>query len=619
MDTMYLESRESFEGRWSAGFPGLMFFAGTVLFVAVLYCAQAILIPLALAVLLTFLLSPVVSALQRWGFSRSLAVTVVVLLTLLFLSGVAWFAAAQVRNLADELPQYRANIRQKVRDLRKLQSGGVLGKLSDMVGEVQSELGTSGKRGTQRPPPVPAPDRPFILETIAQPLASAGLVLLLLIYMLAQREELRNRLIRLLGYGNLSITTHALEEVGERISRYLVTQLSINSSFGLLVAIALALIDLPYAFLWGFLSTLLIFVPVIGFWLAAALPTILSLAVFTSWLWPLAVLGLFMVLKMTSNVVLEPLLYGKSAGVLQVPLLILLAFWTWLWGPIGLILATPLTVCLLVFAKYVPQLGFLNVLISDRPAMEAPIHFFQRLLALDYDEAEEIVETYRHEHQASAAEVYDALLLPTLSYAKADRRRGHLGDRQEKFIFSSIGALQEELAGNTPTASSSAPELQRMTVLGIAAEGDIDERALLLLNDLLDPQRFSFDIVAAEREAPAKLRESMTRVVIIGALPPGGVAQTRHLCKRLRTTISDLTVIVLRGATADAASAQRESFIASGADAVVYSLAEALARLEEIAHRSGGTHKLDPSPIGYVATAPESALEKNAQTESEVS
>ena len=591
-----------------------MFFAGTVLFVAVLHWAEAILIPLAVAVLLTFLLAPLVSALQRWGLARALAVTVVVLLTLLLLSGVAWLAAAQVRNLADELPQYRANIRQKIRDLRNLQRGGVLEKISNMVGEVQSELGTSGKRAQRPPPAVPAPDRPFILETIAQPLVSAGLVLLLLIYMLAHREELRNRLIRLMGYGNLSITTHALEEVGARISRYLVTQLTINSSFGLLVAIALALIDLPYAFLWGFLSTLLIFVPVIGFWIAAALPTILSLAVFTSWLWPLAVLGLFMVLKMIINVVLEPLLYGKSAGVLQVPLLILLAFWTWLWGAIGLVLATPLTVCLLVFAKHVPQLAFLNVLISDQPAMETPIHFYQRLLALDYDEAEEIVETFRRERQASAVEVYDTLLLPSLSYAKADRRRGHLSDRQEKFIFSAIGALQEELAGDVPAASSSTPESERITVLGIAGD-DSDERALLLLSDLLGRQRFCFEIVP-EHEATPKLRQRMAQALIIAALPPGGVAQTRHLCKRLRAVAPAVTMIVLRAVPSEGTlAAQREAFIAAGANAVVSSLAEARARLEASSAAPAAPHETEPSSTSTesIAAATEPSRKRNVQ------
>lgn len=430
---------------------GFFWFAGAVLVIAVLYWAQAILIPIALATLLTFLLAPAVHRLQRGGLSRSLAVGIIVLLTLLLFGGTVWFAALQVRNLADELPQYRANIRKKIDDLRTLQRGSALDKLGNMVGEVKSEFARGSKRAAP-PPAAPAaaaaPGRPFLLEAIAQPLASAGLVLLLLIYMLAQREELRNRVIRLIGYGNLSITTHALEEMGERIGRYLLTQLAINSSFGLLVAFALALIDLPYAFLWGFLSTLLIFVPVIGFWIAAGLPTLLSLAVFSSWVWPLVVLGLFLLLKTIINVVLEPLLYGKSAGVLQVPLLILLAFWTWLWGPVGLILATPLTVCLLVFAKHVPQLEILNLLMTDQPVMEISVHFYQRLLALDRDEADEIVERLRRQHgSAAGAHAGELLFEPVLKWADADRRRGRLSERQDEFIAAVIERWQKELTG----------------------------------------------------------------------------------------------------------------------------------------------------------------------------
>jgi predicted PurR-regulated permease PerM len=269
--------------------PGLRFFAGAALFVAIVYWAQAILIPIALATLLTFLLAPMVSRLERWRLNRGWSVTVVVLLTFALLGGTVWLAALQVRNLADELPQYRANIRQKVRDLRKLQTRSAVEKFGTIMGQVQSEF-SKGSKPAVAPPPsasVPAPaaapsDQPLIPDSIKQPLAMTGLVFLLLIYMLAQREELRNRIVALMGYGNLSITTHALEEMGERVSKYLLTQLAINTSFGLLIAIALALIDLPYAFLWGFLATLLIFIPVIGFWLAAGLPTALSLAVFPS-------------------------------------------------------------------------------------------------------------------------------------------------------------------------------------------------------------------------------------------------------------------------------------------------------------------------------------------------
>jgi predicted PurR-regulated permease PerM len=474
----------------------IWFFFGAALFVAILYWAQAILIPVALAILLTFLLAPTVSQLQRWGIHRGLSVSLVVLVTVVLLGGAIWLAATQIRNLAVELPHYRANMRQKISDLRELQKSSALDRLNDMFGEVRGELSKDDQTSVPKPSAEPGPGgtagQPFSWESLKQPIASAGLVLLLLIYMLAQREELRNRLIRLFGYSNLTITTHALEEMGERVSKYLLTQLAINSSFGMLVAVALALIDLPYAFLWGFLATLLIFVPVIGFWIAAALPTLLSLAVFTNWGWPLFVLGLFLVLKTVINTILEPLLYGKSAGVLQVPLLILLAFWTWLWGPIGLILATPLTVSLLVFAKHVPQLEFLNLLMSDQPAMEPQISFYQRMLALDYDEVSVIWENFLRDEAPEAA--YDALLLPALSYAKADRRRGRLSERQEKFIFATAQALQEEL---TSTGISQKAKLRRF--IGLASSV-VRPRTILM-----NARCFAYAICSIRYDSNAKL------------------------------------------------------------------------------------------------------------------
>lgn len=287
-------------------------------------------------------------------------------------------------------------------------------------------------------------------------------------------------------------------------------------------------------------------------------------------------------LKTVVNVVLEPVLYGKSAGVLQVPLLILLAFWTWLWGPIGLILATPLTVCLLVFAKHVPQLQVLSLLMSDQPAMEASIHFYQRLLALDYDEAAEIIETYRREHGgANAAAISDELLLAALRYAKTDQRRGHLSERQEKFIFATMAGLQEEVfaaPGLNSVPQDRAAAL--IAVSGIAAEGEADARALGLLGALLDCERFAFDVIA-EADADAQLCACAPQAVVIAALPPGGVAQTRRLCKRLRALLPSLKIIVLRGALRDDPRLRRESFIAAGADSVALTLREARAQLED--------------------------------------
>ena len=574
-------------GAESGRLPGMWFFFGAALLVAILYWAQAILIPVALAILLTFLLAPIAGQLERWGIYRGLSVSLVVLLTALLLGGMIWLAAMQIRNLADELPHYRANMRQKISDLRELQKSSALDRLNDMFGEVRGELSKDDKTSVPKPSAEAAPGgpagQPFFWESLKQPIASAGLVLLLLIYMLAQREEMRNRLIRLFGYGNLTITTHALEEMGQRVSNYLLTQLAINSSFGMMVAVALALIDLPYAFLWGFLATLLIFVPVIGFWIAAALPTVLSLAVFTNWGWSLFVLGLFLVLKTVINTILEPLLYGKSAGVLQVPLLIMLAFWTWLWGPMGLILATPLTVSLLVFAKHVPQLEFLNLLMSDQPAMASQISLYQRMLALDYDEVSVIWENFLRDEPPETA--YDALLLPALSYAKADRRRGRLTVRQEKFIFATAQALQEELNSAGISQKAKLPPAHRTRIIGCPAEDDADERALFFLCDLLDPLRFDCEVVAdaklaAETIAGLGPREA---VLVIAVLPPGGIARSRSLCKQLRARFAHLKILVLCWQCAGDQSQVRQSILAAGADWVCFNLLETRAQIASLA------------------------------------
>ena len=365
----------------------------TALVIGALYFAQAILIPFALALLLTFLLSPAVSYLQQLRMSRAAAVALVIVLTFCLLGGAGWVVTQQIGTLASELPKYRHNIAEKVRYLRSMGKGGVLENVQETVKDLQDEFGGDQRVGTERPAPSATPAASsaawptFDFASLTRTIAMATLVLGLVIFMLAQREELRNRLIRVIGYAHLTVTTRALEDAGRRISNYLLMQITINGCFGLVVAIALFLIGLPYAFLWGFLAVPLLFIPVFGFWTAAALPTLLSLALFREWWWPVVIVVLFFGLKTFINMILEPLLYGRSVGVFPVPLLMMIAFWTWLWGGIGLLLATPMTVCLVVFARHVPQLDSVRVLLSDEPAMEAKMSYYQRLLAMDLAEA----------------------------------------------------------------------------------------------------------------------------------------------------------------------------------------------------------------------------------------
>ena len=543
--------------------------AATVLVIVAFYWAQAVLIPFALAILLTFLLSPIVTRTQQAGLGRGTAVTIVIVLTFAVLAMIGWATVSQVTSLAEELPKYRQNIRQKVRDLRGMGKGGVLEQVQETVDEVKNEMeqgGTSPAANKRQPIIVqsePAVSwRSLYLGPLIQPIASATLVLGLLIFMLAQREDLRNRLIRLIGYAHLTVTTKALEEAGQRISRYLLMQITINGCFGIIISIALFLIGLPYAFLWGFLSVPLLFIPIIGFWTAAALPTILTMGVFPDWWWPLLVVGLFLVLKTIINMLLEPLLYGRSIGVSPVPLLMMIAFWTWLWGPVGLLLATPLTVCLLVFAKHVPQLEFVEVLLSDEPAMETQVSFYQRLLAMDQVEAIEILKKFLKDHKHE--QVYDELLLPALSYAKEDRQRNNLNDHEELFL---LQALREiiEIAGadvqrsilseNGPSTSVNKDPLPWIKIIGCPAHGEADEVALLMLRHLLVSRNCSMEVLsstALAAEVIARVREDNPALVCIAAVAPAGLVQVRYLSKRLRASFPDLRLVIGRWGLRDA-------------------------------------------------------------------
>jgi len=309
-----------------------------------LYWLQAVLIPLALAVLLTFLLSPVVGTLQRRGLGRVPAVLVTVLLALSILGGTGWTLTRQLVTLADELPRYSLNIHQRIVDLRGASQGGSMEKVQQAVENVVGELQKTGKGGGPGPKPLAVVlEPPSILShlpTLLQALASAGVVTVLMIFMLLERRELRDRVILLIGYRRLTATTRALDEAGERISRYLLMQSTINGSFGVAVGLGLFLIGVPYAVIWGSLAAALRFIPYVGSFVAALLPLALSLAVFPGWLQPALVVGLFLVLDL-AIMVIEPWLYGQSAGVSQFALLVAVTFWTWLWGPVGLLRATP--------------------------------------------------------------------------------------------------------------------------------------------------------------------------------------------------------------------------------------------------------------------------------------
>jgi predicted PurR-regulated permease PerM len=590
--------------------------ASLVLIIASLYWAHTVLIPVALALLFTFLLNPVVSALQRKGLGRTPATLLAVLLLFSCLGGIGWAMTAEITNLAAELPHYEDNIRQKIADIRWAGQGSIIARIQNTAQKVMDELQKEVKPAGEVEKPVPVvvqgPSVLWRLPSALEPLATAGLVGVLVIFMLVKHGDLRNRLIAVAGYGRLTIATKALDEAGQRISRYLLMQSILNGGFGFAVGVGLFLIGLPHAVVWGGLAAILRFIPYVGTAAAILLPTALSLAVFHGWVKPILVLALFAVLELTNYIVMEPLLYGQSAGVSPVALLVAVAFWTWLWGPVGLLLATPLTVCLVVLAKYVPQVGFIGVLLGDEPALETFTSYYQRLVARDEDEAAEIVETQLKTH--APEEICDTLLVPALVAAKQDHERHILTEDDWHFIVRATREIIEDMDTHQPSAETLAAEPAAdlgdapvallpapVRIVACPARDEADELALVMVRRLLDPRRYTVEVVHNTRltaEVVALVEEQRPGVVCIGALAPGGLAQTRYLCKRLRARFPELKLVLGRWGVQEGGEERQPLHLATGIDAVGATLQETCNQLMQLAQLlpTPATAQAQPDP-----------------------
>jgi predicted PurR-regulated permease PerM len=603
--------------------PVFQLLASLALIIASLYWARTVLIPVALALLLTFLLSPIASALQRRGLRRAPAVILVVLLLFSCLGGIGWAITAQMTTLAAELPRYEDNIRQKIADIRWARQGSIIETIQTAAQKVMDELQKKEKPAGQAEQPVPVvvqgPSVLWQLPSAVEPLATAGMVMVLVIFMLLEHGDLRNRLLALAGYGRLTVATKALDEAGERISRYLLIQSILNGSFGFAVGGGLFLIGLPHAVVWGVLAAVLRFIPYVGTALAIVLPAALSLAVFQGWLQPILVIALFAVLELVNYTIMEPLLYGQSAGVSPVALLVAVAFWTWLWGPVGLVLATPLTVCLVVLGKYVPQLAFIGVLMGHEPVLKMSTSYYQRLVARDQDEAAEIVEEQLKTQ--APEEIYDAVLVPALAAAKRDRERHILTEDEWRFIVQATREIVEDLDTHQPQAATPSAEaaaalvdapvavpLSTVRIVACPARDEADELALVMVQRLLDPSRYSMEVVGSTRltaEVVASVEEQRPGLVCIGALAPGGVAQTRHLCKRLRARFPELKLVVGRWGVEADNEERRPLRTAAGVDLVGMTLLETRNQLMQLSQLLPGpapaSSPPDPGPTGPVA------------------
>lgn len=567
-------------------------FAGGVLVVAVLYWAQAVFVPFALALLLTFVLTPPVTWLQRW-VGRVPAVLLVVTLVFALLGLAGWGLMRQMDHLVDDLPTYRANIRTKIAEVRGAGRRSGVEKLQETFEGIRTDLETSeAPRGTVLRPVVVASNQVtgFLgfawLGPVVGPLSTAGFVAVMVIFMLVERRDLRDRLIGLIGHGQLATTTKAIDEAGSRVSRQLLMQSLVSLLYGIAVFVGLYFLHVPYPLVWATLGAALRFIPYLGPVLGAGAPILISLAALQGWTGPLIVLVLFVALELFTNLVLETVLYAGVVGVSQVVLLVSVAFWAWLWGPLGLLMASPLTVCLVVLGKHVPGLAFVGLLMDDTPSLAPEYGYYQRLVARDQSEAAELIDS--HIKTEPAVSVYDALLLPALSYAERDRLEHRLSAEEEGAVIEAtrelISDAAEIIRRHTATkqlAAAADPSLVErrapLRVLGYAVNGTADEVALAMLAHLLDHLPIPMEITGTRLQAAelvSLVRDRKFSVVCFADLPPSSSSKTRYLVRRLRSALPEVRIAVGRWAPTALADVSSQTLLDAGADHVASLLIE---------------------------------------------
>ena len=593
--------------------------AALVIVVTALYFAREVFIPFALAVLLSFMLAPLVIRLRHWGLGRVPAVLAVVGLSVALMAGPAWLVTIQLYDLANKLPDYQLTIQTKLRSF-KAPGEGIVEKASRMFRETKKELNQSAKSpdssGEPEKSPTASPEAATpipvevhereptswqlmrgLLGSIWHPLATAGIVLIFVVFMLVHREDLRDRVLRLVGLGRLSLTTQALDDAAGRVSRYLLMQLVVNVTYGVPLGIGLYLIGVPNAFLWGLMATLLRFIPYVGPWIAAIFPLALAFAVDPGWSMLLLSGGLFVVLELLSNNVVEPWLYGSSTGVSPVAIIVAAVFWTWLWGPVGLLLSTPLTVCLVVLGRYVARLEFLSILLGDEPVLTEEARLYQRMVAKDPDEAFELAQDYLQQH--SLLEFYEQVVIPALILAEQDRERGVLDEDKQRHIWQNIRELVEDLADHKDVTDRTAsekdapaseekrsfPEPEHLSVLCIPARNEADEIAAMILAQLLHRRGVGAKPLSATTltgEHLEELKENGLDLVCVSKVAAPGIRAVRYLCKRLRNNFPNLKIIVGLWGSDEDQTALRERLALPPTDTVIRTLSEAIEHITPV-------------------------------------
>ncbi|MDF3212579.1 MULTISPECIES: AI-2E family transporter [Mesorhizobium] len=592
--------------------------AAIVTTVAALYFGREVFLPIAIALLLTFALAPLVAALKKVGIPRIAAVIASVLGAFAALGLFSFIVATQVSELAQNIPVYQTNILTKIRSLKETGvGGGILARLSKVVERVGQEIdrqdpslpAAAPEKAPREPVPVEivAHERPLqvlqnVVGPLISPLGSAGLIIVVVIFMLLEREDLRDRFIRLVGYGDLHRTTEALQDAAKRVGRYLLMQLVVNIVYAIPIAIGLWALGIPNALLWGLLALALRFVPYIGPIIGMLLPLFLALAVAPGWSLVLWTAALFVVMELITGNVIEPWLYGSRTGLSPLAIIVAAIFWTWLWGPLGLILSTPLTVCLVVLGRHVPQFEFLDVLFGNEPVLEPHARLYQRLLAGDPEEATDHAEEMLEEKYL--VEFYDKVAIPALLLGEQDRVRGVMGDLQRRQVAASALMLvanlddsAQEEAGEEegpPVAAEASddddpggedetelPDGTDMSVLCAGGRGELDDAAAAMLAQVLEVQGATVSKASFADMEPAGIRRlelETVDTVVVGFLNRDSIKHARFLVRRLKRAKAALRVGIVFWSEADSEDKETAGKLARdmNADFVAHGMVDAV-------------------------------------------
>lgn len=561
-----------------------------------LYFAQTILIPLTLAALLTFLLSPLVTTLEKW-IGRIFSILIVVVISFSIIGLVGYLFANQIILFGSNFENYYANIQKK---LQALSQSEVIVRFQHVFGNIKENLLENSAPGTkERAVEVKTIDFSSSFTGIATWLSislinligSIGIIFLLVIFMLHNREDIRSRIIKLLGQHQISSTTSTMDDASERVREYIFRQLTVNIGFGLCVIAGLYLIGIPNAFLWGCLASILRFIPYIGVWIASILPIAISFIITDTWITPFLTISFFITLEIITAYIIEPFYYGLTMGVSPFALILAAIFWTWLWGPIGLLLSTPLTVCLVVLGQHITNMNFLTILLSHEKPLTPAEECYHRLLSLDTGATMDVLESYLKNN--SIISLYDSVLIPVIIQTERDLNQGLIDSEKKDNVHQSIREILELLSISISKESVESKEAVESNEPVNVSKGKIlclpgrtirDELGANILTQLLIQKSFDAEQMTSHKldDILELVKKNKIDAICIVVIAPAALSHTRYLCANLHQRNPQLPIIINLWGFSQISNEVLDNLNSAGATKIVYSLAESFEVLQKM-------------------------------------